>query len=97
MTPQAAAKNDDLAAVVSEGAGAPLTALVPQIVPRPVFLIWTPRSGTEGLNPLYQRLAGDTASIWKIPESDHIAGIYTRPQEYEQRVIGFLDEALHGE
>jgi len=133
MLLEAAAKNEDLAAVVSEGAGArtfsedvqeysgpelwisfptlvmktgavalfsntmppePLTALVPQIAPRPVFLIWTPRSGTEGLNPLYQRLSGDTTSIWKIPESDHMGGITTRPQEYEQRVIGFFDHAL---
>ena len=133
MMLEAAARNHDIAAVVSEGAGArtfsedvqeyngpelwisyptlvsktgavalfsntmppePLTALVPRIAPRPVFLIWTPRSGTEGLNPTYQRLAGESATIWKIPEAGHMQGITTRPQEYERRVIGFFDDAL---
>ena len=133
MLLEAAAKNKDLAAVVSEGAGTrtfredvqefsgpelwtgypilaaktaaialfsntmppeQLTTLVPQIAPRPILLIWTPVSGSEGMNPVYQRLAGDNASIWKIPEAQHMQGINTRPQEYEQRVIGFFDDAL---
>ena len=74
-----------------------LTTLVPQIAPRPILLIWTPVSGSETMNPVYRRLAGDNASIWKIPEAKHMQGINTRPQEYEQRVIGFFDDALLGE
>jgi hypothetical protein len=74
----------------------PLTTLVPRIAPRPVFLIWTPVSGVETMNPVYQRLAGEAVSIWEIPEAKHIQGINTRPQEYEQRVIGFFDQALLG-
>jgi uncharacterized protein len=132
---EAAAKNKDLAAVVSEGAGArtfsedvqevsgpelwlgypvlalktaatalfsntmppePLTTLVPQIAPRPILLIWTPVSGSETLNPVYRRLAGDKGSIWEIPEAQHMQGINTRPQEYEQRVVDFFDDALLG-
>jgi hypothetical protein len=135
MLLEAAAKNTDLAAVVSEGAGTrtfkedvqefsgpelwlgypflavktagtalfsntmppeQLTTLVPKIAPRPVLLIWTPLSKSENMNPVYQRLVGDTASIWEIPESEHIQGINARPAEYEQRVIGFFDEALLG-
>ncbi len=73
-----------------------LTTLVPQIAPRPIFLIWTPVSGSETMNPVYRRLAGGNASIWEIPEAQHMQGINTRPQEYEQRVIGFFDDALLG-
>jgi hypothetical protein len=131
---QAAAQNDDLAAVVSEGAGtrqlaeeleelpdrdlwlafpllaiktgamalfsntAPppkLTDLMPQIAPRPVFLIWAPNGGNaETMNPTYQRLAGDHASIWAMNDARHIKGITAEPQAYERRVVGFFDKAL---
>jgi fermentation-respiration switch protein FrsA (DUF1100 family) len=133
---QAAAEDDRLAAVVSEGAGTrsiaeeleeydagqvatvfpflvlktaatsvfsnampppKLTDLVPQIAPRPLLLIWTPTSGVETMNPVYQRLGGPNASVWKIPEAEHIRGIVTRPTEYEHRVVGFLDDALLGD
>ena len=74
-----------------------LTTLVPQIAPRPIFLIWTPVSGSENDEPPSTALAGDSASIWEIPEAQHIQGINARPQEYEQRVIGFFDDALLGQ
>jgi hypothetical protein len=48
------------------------------------------------LNPVYRRLAGDKGSIWEIPEAQHMQGINTRPQEYEQRVVDFFDDALLG-
>ena len=135
MLLEAAAKNEDLAAIVSEGAGTrtfkedvqdipssdlwmaypflvmktagtalfsntmppeQLDTLVPQIAPRPVFLIWSPKSGGENMNKTYYRLAGEPTTIWEIPESDHIQGISARPEEYEQRVIGFFDDALLG-
>ena len=31
-----------------------------------------------------------------MPDSQHIAGITTRPQEYERRVVAFFDRALLG-
>ena len=34
--------------------------------------------------------------MWKIPEAEHMMGVEARPQEYEQRVIGFFDDALLG-
>ena len=131
---EAAANNDDLAAVVSEGAGtrqireaqqdypastfwpllpgfaardlavsvfsnttAPdrLTELVPDIAPRPVFLIWAPNGGNvETMNPEFQRVGGPNVSIWSIPDAKHIKGITAQPATYERRVIGFLDDAL---
>ncbi len=131
---QAAATSDDLAAVVSEGAGTrsfaeereelpgpgnwfdyplyavkegamtvlsnsgpppKLTDLVPGIAPRPVLLIWAPNGGNaETMNPVYHRLAGENALIWEMPDAQHIRGIVARPEEYERRVVGFLDDAL---
>ncbi len=73
-----------------------LTTLVPRIAPRPVFLIWAPKTGGENMNPVYHRLAGSDATIWKIPESEHIQGIAARPDEYERRVVDFFDESLLG-
>ncbi len=131
---QAAAEDERLAAVVSEGAGTrtfaeeleeyegpelwagipllaiktgavsifsntmpppKLTDLVPAIAPRPAMLIWAPNGGNvEHMNPTYRRLIGPSASIWEIPDAMHIKGITTHPDEYEQRVGGFFDEAL---
>ena len=132
---EAAAETDDLAAVVSEGAGArvfseemredlppvdkalmapaawvkqasiavfsnqtpptDLRDLVGRIAPRPLLLIAAPKLGVgEELNRGYVRAAGDTATLWEIPESRHTGGIEARPAEYERRVAGFFDEAL---
>ena len=130
---QAAAEDERLAAVVSEGAGTrqfseqiqdhplsemwpflPLMAtktgalalfshsmppprlvdLVPEIAPRPALFIWAPDGGNiETMNPRYHRLAGPAAEIWEI-DAPHIEGITTHPEEYEQRVVDFLDRAL---
>ena len=71
-----------------------LTELVPRIAPTPLFLIWAPNSGGENMNPEYHRLAGSPKAIWAIPESSHIQGLATRPEEYERRVVSFFDGAL---
>lgn len=36
----------------------------------------------------------DTISTWTIPDAGHIQGLATHPEEWERRVIGFLDDAL---
>ncbi|HET8756671.1 MAG TPA: alpha/beta fold hydrolase [Solirubrobacteraceae bacterium] len=132
---EAAAETPELAAVVSEGAGArmyteemredmpatdrPLMAvsawvkqaavavfsnqspptdlreLVGRIAPRPLLLIAAPEHGVgEELNRGYASAAGETATLWEIPESRHVGGIDARPREYERRVVGFFDQAL---
>ena len=136
MLLQAAAESSDLAAVVSEGAGArtiseeleqydasttvtalptllakhagllvfssepappSLVDLTPRIGPRPVLLIWSPDTGElEALNPTYQRLIGPSAEIWAVPDTGHVQAIKQHSEEYERRVIGFLDSALLG-
>lgn len=72
-----------------------LVDLAPQIAPRPVLLIWAPNSpNQEALNPTYQHQIGPTASLWTIPDSPHVGGLRTHPEEYERRVIDFFDNAL---
>jgi uncharacterized protein len=74
-----------------------LIDLVPRIAPRPALLIWSPNSpNREGLNPLYKRQIGTSASIWSLPDTPHVGGLKTHPHEYEHRVIEFFDRALRG-
>ena len=85
-------------AVFSNEAPPPnLEQLVAQIAPRPVFLIYSTRGqGGEHLNPKYYAAAGEPKTIWAISEGGHMAGLRTHPEEYEDRVIRFLDDALLG-
>ena len=135
MMLETAAETDELAAVVSDGAGARsfyeesdldvsgadkafgtlisasktaavavfsnqsppanLKDLSAGIAPQPVLLIAAPNSGHgEELNRGYARAAGDSATLWEIPEAGHVGGLEARPEEYERRVIGFFDRAL---
>jgi uncharacterized protein len=135
MMIEAAAESDELAAVVSEGAGARSTtedmdqddpALeqwtlgfamsaaktvavavssnqappanlkdLAAKVEQPMLLIAAPNAPTgEKLNRGYAKAAGDSATLWEIPESGHVGGLKARPEEYERRVVGFFDEAL---
>jgi hypothetical protein len=71
-----------------------LTELVPRIAPTPLFLIWSPSSGGENMNPVYHRLAGEPKQIWSMPGAEHVRGIEAQPREYERRVVGFFDQAL---
>jgi hypothetical protein len=52
--------------------------------------------GGEQLNPAYDRAAKPPKSIWRIPESRHVGGLDARRDEYERRVIGFVDQTLLG-
>ena len=135
MMIEAAAETDELAAVVSEGAGARSTkedmdedapalekwtlgvamsaAKTASVavssnqappanlkdlaakVEQPMLLIAAPEKGVgEELNRGYARAAGESATLWEIPESTHVGGQKARPAEYERRVVGFFDEAL---
>jgi hypothetical protein len=72
-----------------------LVDLMPKVAPRPVLLIWAPNGGNrETLNPVYQEQIGPSADIWEIDDVKHVQGIKGHPEEYERRVVGFLDDAL---
>ena len=64
-------------------------------VEQPMLLIAAPNSPNgERLNRGFAAAAGDSATLWEIPEAGHVGGQAARPQEYERRVIGFFDDAL---
>lgn len=73
----------------------PLRDQVKRIAPRPLLLIagevsnWEPELAAK-----YAASAGDAAEVWVVPNTGHIAGIHTAPEEYETRVINFLNAAL---
>lgn len=41
-----------------------------------------------------QGVGGPEVTLWMIPESPHIGGLSTRPEEYRQRVLALFDGAL---
>jgi uncharacterized protein len=135
MMIEAAAETDQLAAVVSDGAGARSTTEdmdqdeaaiakwtlgvamsaaktvavavssnqappanlkdLAAKVEQPMLLIAAPNAPSgEKLNRGYATAAGDSATLWEIPEATHMGGQEARPEEYERRVVGFFDEAL---
>jgi uncharacterized protein len=64
-------------------------------IKQPLLLIAAPIKGVgEQLNRGYAKAAGESATLWEIPESTHVGGIRARPAEYERRVVGFFDRAL---
>jgi hypothetical protein len=64
-------------------------------VEQPMLLIAAPNAPTgEKLNRGYAQAAGDSATLWEIPESGHVGGQKARPAEYERRVVGFFDKEL---
>jgi uncharacterized protein len=68
---------------------------MPRIAPRPVLLIAGGGDPFEiPTNRAYRDAAGPTAELFELPDAGHTAGLAKHPQKYEQRVIGFLDEAL---
>ena len=72
-----------------------LDELVAQIGPRPLFLIYAAHGGGgEELNPDYFEAASEPKTVWRVDEAEHVGGFDARPREYEERVIGFFDQAL---
>ncbi len=69
--------------------------VIGDIAPRPVFLIAT--SGLE--QKVVQRYfdhAGEPRTLWQIPEAGHGGGFTARPEEYQQRLVGFFERTLVG-
>jgi|tagenome__1003787_1003787.scaffolds.fasta_scaffold20963310_3 hypothetical protein len=64
-------------------------------IEQPLLLIAAPNAPTgEKLNRGYRAAAGQSATLWEIPESKHVGGLTARPAEYERRVIRFFDSTL---
>ena len=50
--------------------------------------------GEKTRQPNFFNAAGRPKAMWKVPGSAHTGGINARPGEYEQRIVGFFDDAL---
>ena len=75
-----------------------LVDLMPRIAPRPVLLIRGMKgNGDEALNRAYRAAGGPTTQLWEIANAGHTGGISAAPADYERRVVGFFDRALHPE
>ena len=72
---------------------------VSQIAPRPVFLIGGETEGStleqRSISQFYTA-AGDPKEMWIIPNTKHIKGLKTHPQEYEEKIVAFFDFYLLG-
>jgi dienelactone hydrolase len=75
-----------------------LVDLMPKIAPQPVLLIRGMKgNGDEALNRAYRAAGGPTTQLWEIANAGHTGGISAAPADYERRVVGFFDRALHPE
>lgn len=80
-----------------QGASAPTSMIeaVAKIAPRPVMLVAGGQNQFElGLQRRLFAAAGEPKMLWEIPEVGHGGGWTARPQEYEDRVVTFFDQAL---
>jgi fermentation-respiration switch protein FrsA (DUF1100 family) len=68
---------------------------VARISPRPILFI--AGGSDQGMIEHHYQAAGEPKQLWIIPEAGHIAGLDVRPEEYEERIVGFLSKALLGE
>ena len=70
--------------------------VIDSISPRPLFLIADERDAVIGPDETERlfRAAGEPKRFWLIPGADHSRGWQAAPEEYEQRVVAFFQEAL---
>ena len=70
--------------------------VVAAISPRPIFFIADEHDEVVGSQEAERvfAAAGEPKRFWLIPNADHSRGWQAAPEEYEQRVIAFLREAL---
>lgn len=73
-----------------------LADVVARIAPRPVLLIRAvDGNADEALNVVYARRIGPSATVWTVRSGGHTGAFSTDPAAYAERVVGFLDRALH--
>jgi uncharacterized protein len=79
--------------------GAPsrtMKELVLEIAPRPILFISTGQEDEQYFNRRFFEQAGPTAQLWELPDTGHVAGITTHPEEYSRRMLEFFDAHLLG-
>jgi pimeloyl-ACP methyl ester carboxylesterase len=64
------------------------------IAPRPVLLIAGMEPTESEANRFFAAAGGSSVELWELPDTPHVAGLSVHPDEYERRVVAFLDAAL---
>ena len=73
----------------------PLRDAAAAAAPRPILLVVGGRVADERHAAEHIRSgAPDTVTVWEVPDAGHIEGHATDPDEWERRVLRFLDDAL---
>jgi uncharacterized protein len=65
-----------------------------RIAPRPVLLISGKGGAETDLNRRFEAVAPASSQLWELPDTSHTHAIWTHPEEWARRVLGFLDGAL---
>jgi pimeloyl-ACP methyl ester carboxylesterase len=80
----------------NHGPPPPIVDRIGRISPRAVYLIYADpgMGGEKTRQPHFFNAAGRPKAMWEVPGSAHTGGINARPGEYEQRIVGFFDDAL---
>ncbi len=66
-------------------------SVVGQIAPRPLLLIYGQNEPSLAGGRLQLEAAGDNAQLWEVPGAGHGNYYASAPEDYTERVIGFLD------
>ncbi len=64
--------------------------------PRPILMITAGEAPDEGNAALHIGSATDNVTIWTVLEAGHVEGLAVAPDDWEIRVVEFLDTALEG-
>jgi pimeloyl-ACP methyl ester carboxylesterase len=68
--------------------------VIGDITPRPIMFIATGQTGGRDLVRHFYQVADEPKELWEIPETFHGGQFDARPVEYEEKMIGFFNEAL---
>jgi hypothetical protein len=84
-----------VAGMLTDAARPPsLRASVRALAPRPLLLIEGKQEDEIAAGRALRAAAPGNVDLWALPDTAHTKGLKTHPQEWERRVVGFLDAAL---
>ena len=82
---------------VIQGTPGPKVALADRIAATSApHLLVSAGTPEKGWGELYDRAGGDRSTLWHLPKATHTAALEQYPDEYERRVVSFLEENLLG-
>jgi hypothetical protein len=82
-----------LRVVSGDPPGPPLEDMIAR-VSSPTLLISAGTDVEREFNLLYDRVGAAPVEHWNLPDAQHTHGLRSHPDEYEQRVVRFFDDAL---